>query len=71
MKASAQRKCTVLSMNFVKKFLLENLKVLVPKNWQMATDGEVDIQYGDNYIRELCLQLHLDERGVIRGFYRH
>ena len=48
--------------------LLENLKVRNPKNWQMATDDEVDIQYGDNHIRQLCQQFHLDEQSIIRGF---
>src|SRR6218665_707247 len=46
----------------------ENLKVLDPKNWQMTTDDKVDIQYGDNHIRQLCHQFSFDKRSVIRGF---
>ena len=34
----------------------------------MATQDEVDIQYGDNNIRQLCHQFHLDEPSIIRGF---
>src|SRR6218665_1895938 len=48
--------------------LLENLRVLDPKNWQLTADDEVDIQYGDSHIRQLCHQFHLDERSIIRGF---
>ena len=35
--------------------LLENLKVLDPKYWQMATQDEVDIQYGDNNTRHYVI----------------
>lgn len=51
------------------KHLVKSIK-LEPKNWPKSNDGEVDIQYGDKEIRQLCNRFHLGdcEQQIIRGF---